>query len=88
MLTTSGSAPLTLLFEQMPVAATPNAPASTGIAAAALSLTPSSRVSVTPQVVIPSGSPDAPTSVGTAVQAQIVGNVVHVDGRRHGGDRR
>ena len=75
MLTTTGSAPLTLLFERLPVAATRTAPASTAIAAAALSITPSSRVFVTPQVVIPSGSPDAPTSVGTAVQAQLVGNL-------------
>ena len=75
MLTTSGSAPLTLLFDQMNVTPTSGARASTGIAAAALSLTPNSRVSVTPQVVIPSGSSDATTSVGTAVQAQIVGNL-------------
>ena len=75
MLTTAGSAPLTLLFEQLPAAATTGGGTSTGIAAAALSLTPGSRVFVTPQVVIPSGSPDAPTSVGTAVQAQLVGNL-------------
>ena len=74
-LTTSGSAPLILLFDQMPVPAAPTAPASTAIAAAAVSFTPNSRISATPQVVIPIGSPDAHTSVGTAVQAQIVENL-------------
>ena len=74
-LTTSGSAPLTLLFEEMPARNTRTAPASAGIAAAAVSFTPNSRVFATPQVVIPIGSPDARTSIGTAVQAQIVENV-------------
>lgn len=73
-LTTSGSAPLVLSFEQMPVAGTRAAPASTAIAAAAVSFSPNGRVSVTPQVLIPGGSPDAYTSVGTTVQAQLVGN--------------
>jgi hypothetical protein len=73
-LTTSGRAPLTLLFDQLPVAAA-RAPASAAIAAAAMSFTPNSRVSVTPQVVFPTGSPDAHTSVGTAVQAQLVENL-------------
>ena len=74
-LTTSGSAPLILLFEQMPVPAAGTAPASTAIAAASVSFTPNRRVSATPQIVIPIGSPDAHTSVGTAVQAQIVENL-------------
>jgi len=74
-LTTSGSAPLILAFEGMPVAGTRTAPASTAIAAAAVSFTPNGRVSVTPQVVIPGGSPDAHTTVGTAVHTQIVENL-------------
>jgi len=73
--TTSGSVPLTLLFEQMPVAGTRSGRATTAIAGVAASFTPAGRVSVTPQVVIPSGSPDAHTSVGTAVHAQIVENL-------------
>jgi hypothetical protein len=71
-LTTSGSVPVSLLFNQMPLPAAPTAPASTAIAAAAVSFTPNSRVAVRPQVVIPIGSPNAHTSVGTAVQAQLV----------------
>jgi hypothetical protein len=67
--------PVTLLFDRLPVAGTSGAPASTAIAAAAVSFTPNSRVSVTPQVVIPSGSPEAHTSIGTAVHAQIVQNL-------------
>jgi hypothetical protein len=74
-LTTSGSAPLSLSFDQMLVPARGTVPTSTVVAAAAVSFTPSSRLSVTPQVLIPSGSPDAQTSVGTAIQAKMVGNL-------------
>ena len=59
----------------MPVAASRTSPASMAIAAAAVSFTPNSSVSIAPQVVIPSGSPDAHMSVGTAVRAQIVQNL-------------
>jgi len=73
-LTTTGSAPLSLSFQQMLVPATGTLPTSPAFAAAAVSFTPDSRLSVTPQVLIPSGSPDAQTSVGTAIQAKVVGN--------------
>jgi hypothetical protein len=73
-LTTTGRAPLSLAFEQMSVPATGTLPTSPAFAAAAVSFTPSSRISVTPQVLIPSGSPDAQTSVGTAIRANVVGN--------------
>jgi hypothetical protein len=71
--TTKGRAPMSLSFGQMPVpAGTPGSPA---LAAAAMSFTPSSRFSVTPQVLVPTGSSDAPTNVGTAVRANVAGNV-------------
>ena len=75
--TTTGTAPLSLSFGQMgtvPATGTP-APA---LAAAAVSFTPNTRLSVTPQVLIPVGSPGAQTSVGTAIQANVVGNLALV----------
>jgi hypothetical protein len=74
-LTTTGRAPLSLSFEQMLVPTTGALPTSPAFAAAAVSFTPNSRLSVTPQILIPSGSPDAQTSVGTAIQAKVVGNI-------------
>src|SRR4051812_45704824 len=74
-LTTAGSRPLSLSFEQRPVAGTGTSPTSPAVAAAAVTFTPSSRLFVTPQVVLPSGSPDAQTTVRTAIQVQVVGNV-------------
>jgi hypothetical protein len=84
-LTTTGSAPLSLSFEQMAVPGAGTPPTAPAFAAAAVSFTPSSRLSVTPQVVIPSGSPDAQTSVGTAIQAQVVGNLSMVTDVRMAG---
>ena len=90
--TTTGTAPLSLSFGQMgtvPATGTP-APGSPALAAAAVSFTPNTRLSVTPQMVIPVGSPGAQTSVGTAIQANVVSNLalltdVGVAGnRRHG----
>ena len=43
-----------------------------------MSFTPNTRLSVTPQVLIPVGSPGAQTSVGTAIQANVVGNLALV----------
>jgi hypothetical protein len=40
-----------------------------------VSFTPSPRVVVTPKVLIPGGSPDAQTSVGTAIRANVISNV-------------
>ena len=54
--TTMGTAPMSLSFGQMGTG-TP-APGSPALAAAAVSLTPSTRLSLTPHVLIPSGSPD------------------------------
>jgi hypothetical protein len=73
-LTTTGTAPLSLSFGQMGTAPA-NSPA---IAAAAVSFTPSPRLSLTPHVLIPSGSPNAQTSVGTAILAKVVGNLALV----------
>ena len=72
--TTTGSAPLSLSFGQMPASATGTQPSAPALAAAAVSFNPSSRFSVTPQVLIPSGSRGAQTSVGTAIRANVVGN--------------
>src|SRR5262245_22906481 len=67
-LTTMGTTPLSLSFGQMgtvPATGTP-APGSPAVAAAAMSFTPSTRLTLTPRVVIDSGSANAQTSVGTA----------------------
>jgi hypothetical protein len=74
--TTTGTAPLSLSFGQMGTG-TP-APGSPAFAAAAVSFTPSTRLSLMPHVLIPSGSPTAQTSVGTAIQANVVGNLALV----------
>src|SRR5262245_33430838 len=75
--TTSG-APLSVSFGQMLLPAAGTVPASPAFAAAALSITPTSRLSVTPQVLIPSGAPGAQTSVGTGIRANVVGNLAMV----------
>ena len=72
--TTTGSAPLSLSFGQMPASTTGTQRSAPALAAAAVSFNPSSRFSVTPQVLIPSGSRGAQTSVGTAIRANVVGN--------------
>jgi hypothetical protein len=74
-LSTTGSAPLSLSFGEPPAPAAGKPPTSPAFAAAAVSFTPSSRLSVTPQVLIPSGSPGAQTSVGTGIRANVVGNL-------------
>jgi hypothetical protein len=74
-LTTTGRAPLSLSFGEPPAPATGKLPTSPAFAAAAVSFTPSSRLSVTPQVLIPSGSPDAQASVATGIRANVVGNL-------------
>ncbi len=78
--TSSGTAPLSLSFGQMgTVPATGRrAPGSPAFSAAAVSFTPSTRLSLTPHVLVPSGSPDAQTSVGTAIRANVVGNLALV----------
>jgi hypothetical protein len=77
-LTTTSRTPLSLSFGQMSMPAAGTLPASPAFAAAAVSFTPSSRLSVTPQVVIPSGSPGSQTSVGTGIRANVVGNLAMV----------
>ena len=69
--TTTGTAPFSLSFGQIGTVPATGTPA---LAAAAVSFTPNTRLSVTPQVLIPVGSPGARTSVGTAFQANVVGN--------------
>ena len=74
-LKTTGSTPLNVSFGQIPVQAAGVGPDSPAFAAAAMSFTPSSRLSVTPQVMIPGGSPDSRTSVGTGIRANVAGNL-------------
>ena len=74
---TTGAAPLSLSFGQMGTVSATGAPA---LAGAAVRFTPNTRLSVTPQVLIPVGSPGAQTSVGTAIQANVVGNLDLVTG--------
>jgi hypothetical protein len=71
-LTTTSSAPIRVFIGRMPVPATGRPPTSLALAGAAVSFTPSSRLFVTPQVLIPSGSPDAQTSVGKAIRADVI----------------
>jgi hypothetical protein len=68
---------VSLSFGQMEgvSATTPGSPA---LAAAAVSLNPNLRLSVTPQVLIPFGSRDSQRSVGTAIRANVVGNLTLV----------
>ena len=75
--TTTGTTPVSLSFGQMGgvSAATPGSPA---LAAAAVSFNPNPRLSVTPQVLIPVGSRDSQRSVGTAIRANVVGNLTLV----------
>ena len=79
-LTTPGTAPLSLSFGQMgTVLATGTpAPGSPALAAAAVRFTPNTRLSMTPQVLLPLGSPGAQTRVGTAIQANVIGNLALV----------
>jgi hypothetical protein len=74
-LSTTGSSPLSLSFGQMPLTPAGPQPSSPSFAAAAVSFTPGSRLSVTPRLLIPSGSPDVQRSVGTAIRANVVSNV-------------
>lgn len=77
--TTTGAAPMNLSFGQMGVGAAGTVkPGSPGLAAAAVSFTPNTRLSVTPQMLVPVNSPDAQTSVGTAIQANVVGKLALV----------
>jgi hypothetical protein len=77
-LTTTGTAPLSLSFGQMGTVLATDTPGSPAFAAAAVSFTPSTRLSLTPRVLVPSGSPNAQTSVGTAIRANVVGNLALV----------
>ena len=70
-LTTAGAAPLSLSVGQMGTAQQ-GAP---GLAAAAMSFAPSTRVSVTPQMLVPVDSPGGQSRVGTAVQANVAGGL-------------
>jgi hypothetical protein len=74
--TTMGATPLSLSFGQMGTVLATGTPApdSHSVAAAAVSISPGTRLSLTPRVLIDNGSADAQTSVGTAIQANVVGN--------------
>ena len=75
-LTATGAAPLILSFGQIGSGLATGAPtsASPAVAAAAVSFSPGTRFTMTPRVLVDSGSANAQTSVGTAIQASIVGN--------------
>ncbi len=77
-LTTTGSAPLSVSLVEMPALAAGTSQTSAAVAAAAVRFSSGSRLFVTPQVVVPNGAPGAPTSVGTAIQANVVGNLAMV----------
>jgi hypothetical protein len=78
-LTTLGVAPLSLSFGQMGTALGPGTPGGPpAVAAAAMSFTPNARLTLTPRVLIDSGSHDAQTSVGTAIRANVMGNLALV----------
>lgn len=68
---TTGAAPLSLSVGQM--ATTPKG--SPGVAAASMSFTPGSRLSLTPQMLIPVDSPGGQSRVGTALQASVAGGL-------------
>jgi hypothetical protein len=74
--TTTGAAPLSLSVGQMGTGT--RAPGSPALAGAAVSLSPSTRLSLTPHVLIPGGSPEAQRTVGTAIQANVAGNIALV----------
>lgn len=69
--TTTGSAPLSVAVGQMGTAPQ-GAP---GLAAAAVNFTPSTRVSVTPQALLPVDSPGGQGRVGTAIHANVAGGL-------------
>jgi hypothetical protein len=75
--TTAGLSPLSLSFGQMTANGGP-APGAPALAAAAVSFAPNSRFSVSPQLLLPVGSADAQSSVGTAIQAKMAGNLALV----------
>lgn len=77
-LTTNGSTPLSVSFGEMPAPATGSPSTSPAFAAATASFTPGSRLSLTPQVLIPGGSPDAQTIVGTAIHVNVADNLAVV----------
>ena len=72
--TTRNSAPLSVSVWQVP---TPGmeATGSAAVAAAAVTFNSNSRLSVTPQVVVPNRSSNAQPSVGTAIRANVVGSL-------------
>ena len=75
-ISTAGSVKSSLSFGQigtLPATGMP-APGSPALAAAAVSFTPSTRLSVTPRVLIPVGMSDAQSSIGTGIQTNVVGN--------------
>lgn len=74
-LTTSGRAPWSLSFGQLTLPGQSKTADVPTFAAAAVSFTPSKRLSVTPQLMIPSGAANAQASIGTAIRANLVKNV-------------
>ncbi len=79
-LTTAGPTPVSLSFGQTGInrGTGTSAPGSPSLMALGTTLTPSSRVSVAPQVIVPVGSPDAQSSVSTAIRADLLSGVAFV----------
>ena len=77
-LMTTGSAPLIMSFVQMAPPGGETRPASPAFSATAVSFTPNDRLSVTPRIVMPMNAPGAQKSVGTGIQAKVIGNITMV----------
>jgi hypothetical protein len=79
-LTTAGPTPVNLLFGQTGInsATGTSAPGSPSLMALGMTLAPSTRVSVAPQLIVPVGSPDAQTGLSTAIRADLLSSVALV----------
>jgi hypothetical protein len=79
-LTTAGPTPVSLSFGQTGINARTgtSAPGSPSLMALGVTLAPSTRVSVAPQFIAPVGSPDAQTSISTAVRTELLSSVAFV----------
>lgn len=75
-LTTGGSTPVNLMMGQM--ADYGSGAGAPSIMALGMTLAPSARVSVAPQVIVPVGAPDAQTGISTAIRTQLVSGVAVV----------
>lgn len=79
-LTTAGPTPVSLSFGQTGINAATgtSAPGSPSLMALGMTLAPTARVSVAPQVIVPVGSPDAQAGISTAIRANLLSSVAVV----------